>query len=119
MPVHSVAWLPRTLPQRAACGHGLHGPDGPDWPAPGRPRDRGVPAGGGPLAHFFFDLSGREGCWARWNAGDAAYWLAGQPAAWRDAARVVAIGMCSIYASAVRRMLPGAHKRRGRSGDPE
>ena len=67
--------------------------------------------------------------------------------AWRDAVRVVAIDMCSIYASAVRRMLPGAqiavdlfhvvhlavkmtgdvrrrvvrgkYGRRGRSGDPE
>ena len=67
--------------------------------------------------------------------------------AWRDAVRVVAIDMCTIYASAVRRMLPGAqiavdlfhvvhlavkmtgdvrrrvvrgkYGRRGRSGDPE
>jgi transposase len=32
----------------------------------------------------------------------------GEHPAWRDAVRVVAIDMCTIYASAVRRMLPGA-----------
>ena len=81
------------------------------------------------------------------TADDTAYWLAGASAAWRDAVRVVAIDMCSIYACAVRRMLPGAqiavdlfhvvhltvkmtgdvrrrvvrgkYGRRGRSGDPE
>ena len=42
------------------------------------------------------------------TAADAAYWLAQAAPAWRDAIRVVAIDMCSIYASAVRRMLPGA-----------
>ena len=81
------------------------------------------------------------------TADDAAYWLAQAAPAWRDAVRVVAIDMCSIYACAVRRMLPGAqiavdlfhvvhlavkmtgdvrrrvvrgkYGRRGRSGDPE
>ncbi len=81
------------------------------------------------------------------TADDAAYWLAQMPAAWRDAVEVVAIDMCTIYASAVRRMLPDAtlavdlfhvvqlavkmtgdvrrrvvrrrYGRRGRSGDPE
>ena len=81
------------------------------------------------------------------TADDAAYWLAQAPPAWRDAIEVVAIDMCSIYASAVRRMLPAArlavdlfhvvqlavkmtgdvrrrvvrarYGRRGRSGDPE
>ena len=81
------------------------------------------------------------------TADDAAYWLAQAAPAWRDAVRVVAIDMCSIYAAAVRRMLPGAriavdlfhvvhlavkmtgdvrrrvvrgkYGRRGRSGDPE
>ena len=81
------------------------------------------------------------------TADDAAYWLAGQPPAWRDAVRVVAMDMCSIYAAAVRRVLPDTvlvvdlfhvvqlavkvtgdvrrratrekYKRRGRSGDPE
>ena len=80
------------------------------------------------------------------TADDAAYWLARAAPAWRDAVRVVATGMCSIYASAARRMLPGAqiavdlfhvvhlavkmtgdvrrrvvrgkYGRRGRSGDP-
>jgi hypothetical protein len=42
------------------------------------------------------------------TADDAACWLAQTAPAWRDAIRVVAIDMCSIYASAVRRMLPGA-----------
>jgi transposase len=98
----------------------------------------------------FFDLSGQGGLLGQVEgrtADDAAYWLAGQSAAWRDAIQVVATGMCSIYASAVRRMLPGAvlavdlfhvvqlavkvtgdvrrrvtrekYKRRGRSGGPE
>jgi transposase len=81
------------------------------------------------------------------TADDAAYWLAGATHAWRDAIRVVCIDLCSIYASAVRRMLPHAtltvdlfhvvqlavkavgdvrrrvvrarYGRRGRSGDPE
>jgi transposase len=98
----------------------------------------------------FFDLDGQrgllgqvEGC----TADDAAYWLAGATPAWRDAVQVVCIDLCSIYASAVRRMLPRAtltadlfhvvqlavkaisdvrrrvvrarYGRRGRSGDPE
>ena len=98
----------------------------------------------------FFDLSGGQGLLGQVEgrtADDTAYWLAGASAAWRDAVRVVATGMCSIYACAVRRMLPGAqiavdlfhvvhlavkmtgdvrrrvvrgkYGRRGRSGDPE
>ena len=98
----------------------------------------------------FFDLSGQQGLLGQVEgrtADDAAYWLAQATPAWRDAVRVVAIDMCSIYASAVRRMLPGAqlvvdlfhvvhlavkmtgdvrrrvvrgkYGRRGRSGDPE
>ena len=107
-----------------------------------------------PLADWwhtcFFDLSGDQGLLGQVEgrtADDAAYWLAQAAPAWRDAVRVVAIDMCSIYASAVRRMLPGAqiavdlfhvvhlavkmtgdvrrrvirgkYGRRGRSGDPE
>ncbi len=81
------------------------------------------------------------------TADDAAYWVAQAAPAWRDAIQAVAIDMCGIYASAVRRMLPGAriavdlfhvvhlavkmtgdarrrvsrgkYGRRGRSGDPE
>ena len=58
----------------------------------------------------FFDLSGDQGLsgQAAGRGGDAAYWLAQAAPAWRDAVQVVAIGMCSIYASAVRRMLPAA-----------
>ena len=98
----------------------------------------------------FFDLSGDQGLLGQVEgrtADDAAYWLAQAAPAWRDAIQVVAIDMCSIYASAVRRMLPGAriavdlfhvvhlavkmtgdvrrrvvrgkYGRRGRSGDPE
>ena len=98
----------------------------------------------------FFDLSGGQGLLGQVEgrtADDAAYWLAQATPAWRDAVRVVAIDMCTIYASAVRRMLPGAqlvvdlfhvvhlavkmtgdvrrrvvrgkYGRRGRSGDPE
>ena len=98
----------------------------------------------------FFDLSGDQGLLGQVEgrtADDAAYWLAQAPAAWRDAIQVVAIDMCSIYASAVRRALPRAqlvvdlfhvvqlavkmtgdvrrravrekYGRRGRSGDPE
>ena len=97
----------------------------------------------------FFDLSGGQGLLGQVEgrtADDAAYWLAQAAPAWRSAVRVVAIGMCSAYASAVRRMLPGAqiavdlfhvvhlavkmtgdvrrrvvrgkYGRRGRSGDP-
>ena len=98
----------------------------------------------------FFDLSGDQGLLGQVEgrtADDAAYWLAQAAPAWRDHIQVVAIDMCSIYASAVRRMLPRAqivvdllhvvqlavkmtgdvrrrvvrarYGRRGRSGDPE
>ena len=98
----------------------------------------------------FFDLSGDQGLLGQVEgrtADDAAYWLAQATPAWRDRIETVAIDMCSIYASAVRRMLPGAqlvvdlfhvvhlavkmtgdvrrrvvrgkYGRRGRSGDPE
>jgi transposase len=98
----------------------------------------------------FFDLGGRQGLLGQVEgrtADDAAYWLAGATPAWRDAVQVACIDLCSIYASAVRRMLPRArltadlfhvvqlavkavgdvrrrvvrarYGRRGRSGDPE
>jgi len=98
----------------------------------------------------FFDLDGQQGLLGQVQgrtADDAAYWLAGAVPAWRDAVQVVCIDMCSIYAAAVRRMLPCAvlavdlfhvvqlavkavgdvrrrvvrarYGRRGRSGDPE
>jgi len=98
----------------------------------------------------FFDLSGDQGLLGQVEgrtADDAAYWLAQASPAWRDHVQVVAIDMCSIYKSAVRRMLPrarvavdlfhvvqlavkatgdvrrrvvrGKYGRRGRSGDPE
>jgi transposase len=42
------------------------------------------------------------------TSDDAAYWLAGATQDWRDAVEVVAIDMCNIYLSAVKRMLPHA-----------
>ena len=59
----------------------------------------------------FFDLSGDQGLLGQVEgrtADDAAYWLAQCPPAWLDHVQAVAIDMCSIYASAVRRMLPAA-----------
>ena len=59
----------------------------------------------------FYDLSGQQGMLGQVEgrtADDAAYWLAGATPAWRDAVQVVAIDMCTIYLSAVRRMLPRA-----------
>jgi transposase len=59
----------------------------------------------------FFDLSGDQGLLGQVEgrtADDAAHWLAAASPAWRDAIEVVAIDMCSIYASAVRRALPKA-----------
>lgn len=98
----------------------------------------------------FFDLSGDQGLLGQVEgrtADDAAHWMWQAGPAWRDAVEVVAIDMCTIYASAVRRMLPRArlvvdlfhvvqlavkmtgdarrrvvrrkYGRRGRSGDPE
>ena len=98
----------------------------------------------------FFDLSGGQGLLGQVEgrtADDAAYWLAQAAPAWRGQVRIVAMDMCSIYLSAVRRMLPqaqvavdlfhvvhlavkmtgdvrrrvvrGKYRRRGRSGDPE
>jgi transposase len=98
----------------------------------------------------FYDLSGQQGLLGQVQgrtADDAAYWLAGATPAWRDRIEIVCIDLCSIYASAIRRMLPHAiltadlfhvvqlavkavgdvrrrvvrarYGRRGRSGDPE
>ena len=98
----------------------------------------------------FYDLSGNQGMLGQAEgrtSDDASYWLAGATPAWRDAVRVVAIDMCTIYLSAVRRMLPRAqvavdlfhvvqlavkavgdvrrrairekYGRRGKAGDPE
>ena len=98
----------------------------------------------------FYDLDGGQGLLGQVEgrtADDTAYWLAGATQDWRDAVEVVAIDMCAIFLSAVRRMLPGAkvavdlfhvvqlavktagdvrrrairekYGRRGKSGDPE
>jgi transposase len=98
----------------------------------------------------FCDLSGDQGMIGQVEgrtADDTAYWLALAPPAWRDRIEVVAIDMCAIFLSAVRRALPNAqvaadlfhvvqlavkaagdvrrratrekYGRRGREGDPE
>ena len=98
----------------------------------------------------FYDLDGNQGLPGQVEgrtADDTAYWLAGATPAWRDAVQVVAIDMCAIFLSAVRRALPDArvavdlfhvvqlavkmvgdvrrrairelYGRRGKSGDPE
>jgi len=59
----------------------------------------------------FCDLSGAQGMLGQVEgrtADDAAYWLLSAPAAWRDRVEVVAIDMCAVFASAVRRALPQA-----------
>jgi hypothetical protein len=59
----------------------------------------------------FFDLAGDQGLLGQVEgrtADDAAYWLARAAPARRDAIEVAATGMCTIYAPAVRRMLPHA-----------
>jgi len=42
------------------------------------------------------------------TADDVAYWLAMQRPAWRDQVQYVAIDMCTVFVSAIRRYLPGA-----------
>jgi transposase len=59
----------------------------------------------------FCDLSGRQGMLGQVEgrtADDTAYWLLQAPPAWRDRIEVVAIDMCAVFASAVRRALPQA-----------
>ena len=59
----------------------------------------------------FVDLSGDQGLLGQVEgrtADDTAYWLHQAGPAWRDQVQVVVIDLCSIYASAVRRMLPHA-----------
>jgi transposase len=59
----------------------------------------------------FFDLSGDQGLLGQVEGrtvDDAAYWMWQAGPRWRDGVEIAAIDMCSIYASAVRRMLPGA-----------
>jgi len=86
----------------------------------GRPRWRTDPATGEYVLladrwhTCFFDLSGDQGLLGQVEgrtADDAAHWLARAPPAWRDHVQVAAIGMCTIYAPAVRRMLPAARPR--------
>lgn len=57
----------------------------------------------------FTDLAGGQGMLGQVEgrtADDVAYWLASQPAAWRDRIRHVVIDMCTVFVAAVRRSLP-------------
>jgi len=59
----------------------------------------------------FCDLSGNQGMLGQVEgrtADDAAYWLLSALPAWRDRIEVVATGMCTVFASAVKRALPQA-----------
>ena len=59
----------------------------------------------------FTDVGGGQGMLGQVEGrtgDDVAYWLASQPAAWRDRVRYVAIDMCTVFVSAVRRYLPHA-----------
>ncbi|MGH3922666.1 MAG: ISL3 family transposase, partial [Pseudonocardiaceae bacterium] len=59
----------------------------------------------------FVDISGDQGLLGQVEgrtADDAAYWLHQAGPAWRERVRIVVIDMCTIYASAIRRMLPHA-----------
>ena len=59
----------------------------------------------------FTDIAGGQGMLGQVEGrtgDDVAYWLASQPAAWRDRIRYVTIDMCTIFVSAVRRVLPHA-----------
>jgi transposase len=59
----------------------------------------------------FVDLAGGQGLLAQVEGRTTAAvtgWLNGQPASWRDQIRVVAIDMCTVFASAIRTALPTA-----------
>jgi transposase len=59
----------------------------------------------------FVDISGDQGLLGQVEgrtSDDAAYWLRQAGPVWRDQVHVVVTDMCTIYASAVRRMLPAA-----------
>ncbi len=59
----------------------------------------------------FVDIEGGQGLLGQVEgrtADDTSYWLAQAGPAWRQGVEVVVIDMCTIYASAVRRMLPHA-----------
>jgi transposase len=59
----------------------------------------------------FTDIAGGQGMLGQVEGrtgDDVAYWLAGQTPAWRDRIAYVAIDMCTVFVSAVRRILPHA-----------
>jgi transposase len=59
----------------------------------------------------FTDISGGQGMLAQVEGrtgDDVAYWLAMQRPAWRERVRYVAIDMCTVFVSAIRRYLPNA-----------
>lgn len=103
--------MPPTPP---AAHHAEPDPDPPEPPVqPLQPRPE--PARARVLAdrwHVgFTDITGRQGMLDQVEGrtgDDVAYWLAMQPAAWRDQIRYVAIDMCTVFVSAIRRYLPHA-----------
>jgi transposase len=59
----------------------------------------------------FTDIGGGQGILGQVEGrtgDDVAFWLAMHPAAWRDRIRYVAIDMCTVFVSAIRRYLPDA-----------
>ncbi|WNO69353.1 transposase [Streptomyces sp. AM2-3-1] len=59
----------------------------------------------------FVDLSGKQGLLGQVEGRTAQAvitWLADRDQAWRDAVRYVAVDMCTIFKSAIRRVLPQA-----------
>ncbi len=89
-------------------------PPGPVTPPPSTPAGA-EPARARVLAdrwHVgFTDVGGGQGMLGQVEGrtgDDVAYWLASQPPAWRDRVRYVAIDMCTVFVSAVRRYLPHA-----------
>ena len=59
----------------------------------------------------FVDIGGRQGMLGQVEGrtgDDVAYWLAMRTPAWRDRIRYVAIDMCTVFVSAIRRYLPDA-----------
>jgi transposase len=59
----------------------------------------------------FTDVGGGQGMLGQVEgrtSDDVAYWLAMAPPAWRERIRYVAIDMCTVFVSAVRRYLPHA-----------
>ena len=119
---------PPATPPASPAGHGadLSAPDAPDAPVePVEPATPVEPVEPAPCAartakervvadrwHVgFTDIGGGAGMLGQVQGrtgDDVAYWLAMHPPAWRDRIRYVAIDMCTVFVSAIRRYLPYA-----------